>query len=828
LEAEGSQKLPQAIETLEQLLKSQPGGIVSAEAAIELGRLYVKAKRFEDAQKTLEFAVAALAKDNLTKLELTEAQAAPFTAAAKKALGNIKYDKEAGRKEFEEAEKLRKADKFAEAVKAYQAILKDFPATDYATRSDLSLGYCMAATGQPNMAATHWKKFITAAPAGAWRGQAYVALTDLLLDELLDLPEAGKYAELAKTSLPTGLADEKIAESWQEVAYDIHLRVGTVALIQGKSDVAAEAFGQAKKAMPPKSLARAVEALDALIDAAKAKKAVIPADVDANSGDKRVATALAVGTIYRVARRYDAAETFFDRVTGKPAVPAKQPGDLAIPAAAPMSGATPAQQAFATFSKAATLLTRAPEGDAKAHAQVKEMLLASVKTFPAGTWHDETLYCLATITQDDAENAFGQKAVDRAKSEAGKKAKDTAGRAALPKTPTTQEADKQAKAEKDRLASLKKALGEAVPFWTELGKRYPDSPRCEQAFYSLGVIYCECEQWKEAGSAFDTFLKGYPHSPWAGDVYVRVIDVALEEEFDLAGAKGYADKAGGWAKAHSGSPVSDDGANPGPADGLRTWSFATACPTSAALQRTVYECFLRAALVAYLNHQADAAAALAQAAGPEQVPDDPTEHVDLTKVGVNTLIRIIRSGKAVTESRAMADAKTDKERLAMQLGDLYLATIRPDRAEVVFRRLAATSGNTSAEGYALLQLAVALDRQMEKRADALDVLRTLSSSKYANTYWGPYGMFRLALFTYNQHQDPNEVMPLYKDMFIRYPHHPMAYSAMLCYALNAIRSGNKQEAVRSVGEFLDKYKDSPHAQYLQTKLRELQDKGDKL
>jgi len=142
--------------------------------------------------------------------------------------------------------------------------------------------------------------------------------------------------------------------------------------------------------------------------------------------------------------------------------------------------------------------------------------------------------------------------------------------------------------------------------------------------------------------------------------------------------------------------------------------------------------------------------------------------------------------------------------------------MRPDKAEACFRRVLGLGANPATEAYALLQLAIALDRQHRRRPEALTVLHQLRQSRYADTYWGQYGLFRLALFTYNQHQDSREVMPLYKQMFTKYPNHPKAYSALLCYVLDAVDVGDTQALADGATLFLGRYGDSPHAAYIRT------------
>src|SRR5690606_14572629 len=82
----------------------------------------------------------------------------------------------------------------------------------------------------------------------------------------------------------------------------------------------------------------------------------------------------------------------------------------------------------------------------------------SVRAYPEGSWHDETLYRIATLIESQAQAQFG--------------------------------GDEEARDPK-RMASLQKARAQALPHWQQLIERYPESPRVEQAHYHAGVLLSE-------------------------------------------------------------------------------------------------------------------------------------------------------------------------------------------------------------------------------------------------------------------------------------------------------------------------------------------------
>jgi tetratricopeptide (TPR) repeat protein len=237
--------------------------------------------------------------------------------------------------------------------------------------------------------------------------------------------------------------------------------------------------------------------------------------------------------------------------------------------------------------------------------------------------------------------------------------------AATPKLAPLKSAEELAKAEKDRLANLKKALAEAASYWTELIKRYPESPRCEQAFYNLGVIYCECEQWKEAGETLDKFVRGYPNSPLGGDAYIRLIDIAFERRFDLKLADQLADASQKWIAVSEGNSAN---APAMPA----LWRTPPSPPGEDQAKSTTYNLRLRAIFAAYLSEKYDKAKQLLAAAGPLEPTDGRIDAQKVQKVGLFFLQKAILAQKPVWNVDVLAKAETDPQRTALKLADLYL------------------------------------------------------------------------------------------------------------------------------------------------------------
>lgn len=771
--ADDSAKLNQAIGILEQILKDNPANMAMPEAAIDLARLYVKAGRLDDAEKTLNFVKEWLSnKDVLKKLELPYVGLTqPYTDAANAALEQLKYLRDAGRKEFEAAEALRIAQKWQEAWKAYQTIVKDFSKTDYAPRSGLAMGHCLVGLKKISQAASHWKKFIESASAGPWRGQAFIALIDLCLEEQLDLAEAGRYAALAGGSMPAALADEKSAVSWRDVEFDIHLRIAMVSFCQGRGEAAAESFESAKKLTGNINI---IESLDALTAAAKTGKPIIPQDAQGGGAGEmkaagsaspsgKAAVALSLGVIHMVAERPNNADTFFDRILGTPAR-----GDQ--PARAGITGATKAQFAFATFCRGAVFQMRVM------HKEAREQLETSVKMYPDGSWHDETLYRLATIIQADAQTKYGKPA----EAAADKK--------------TSKKDPKAEQAEKERLANLLKARGEALPYWQELIKRYPKSPRCEQAYYNAGVLMCDVAEaadgkdseklWKEASAILGKLCENYPDSPYAGDAYVRQIDIALEKMFDLKTAETISQQAVACAKK-----LTDEKSNIQQPTQLSPWCAKVYYPDHDSQKLALYNCYLRAGLVDYFRQQYEAAQRLFELAKPFAPSRDFVVVEGDIPTGMENIITVSREKRALTPEEALdGDVKA---RLVLQLADIYLVAgsyqKSYDLATFVIEELKKTA-SIPQRSWAHRQRATALSslrKKIEAKPEYLTAQKLSPSSP-----WAVECLFLAGTIAHNHEKQPKEAIGIFEEVVKQYPQSELASKA--AYFVGVIYEWNSQ------------------------------------
>ncbi len=796
-----------AIATIEQVVKQNLPSSVTVEAAIDLALLYAEADRIGEATATLDEADKLLGYPEGIGLDGKLQKA--FAKGVKHAREWIASK---GRALFELARGMQREKQYPRAIVLFNKVSEDYPDTDYAPRSQFEVGECLVSMNRQDEAVKHWDAFVAAAPAGPWRGQAFLRLIDIHLAERIDLTESERYAVLAKTGMNAALGQNfGVANGgWAEAAFRLHLRTGMIAVCRDQHQAAAEAFEQARAEAPDQA---ASERLAALVKIARDGGSIIPADCrDAASGRgttaqkvdgaERVSIALALGMMHHVAGLEDLAGRYFSRVTGSPAISAAK-GGKAKPAVQPLPGATPVQLAFAWFGKGAVLEASKKTKDAK------DAFLASLKTSTDGTWHDETLFRVATIIEAEAESRVG----------------------------------KDDQRHGDRAAAIRAVRAESMPYWQEIVTRFPESPRHELAMYRAASLAYERAEtasanvaakpgggesteakkqvekaWTEAAASLAAFTEAYPESEYTGDAYIRQIDLALERLFDLERAGTLGPLAATWAKA---------GPRTAEAVQLAPWARPVAGPSAEQAAATRRDCLMLAGLTAYLAERYDEAVDCINAAGPQAPQAGFTARPDLHAIGLDYLRRAIANRKPVTDPRALEAAANDQQRMALQLGDLYLECIRPDRAEAVFRRVIEKESSLgtippAVEAYAMIQIAVAVDRSKGTRREALDWLAQLVARRdLRGSYWHGVGMFRLALFSYNQTQDPAIAIPLYEDMIATYPAHPYTERAFAYLCLTTIFSKDIPRAVSVVSRFVKRYPKSERRTLVEEELQSM-------
>ncbi|MBS3762840.1 MAG: tetratricopeptide repeat protein, partial [Planctomycetes bacterium] len=767
---------------LEEVLKDNQPHTATPEAAILLGRIRAEAGQFEKARKALKFAIDLMGAEGAAgRLEIPEKLTRVFLEEAKAVRKRLTYQSDAGRAEFEAAERLRRAAradrgrerlrKYRKALQAYRELVRTFPRSGYAPRSQVAIGHCLIGLQMPGRAAAHWNKFVRAEPSGPWRGQAFVALIDLLLRQKLNLEKAAKCAELARPAVSRGLAGERSAASWKTVAREVWIRIGLVSFCRGEHEVAAEAFREARNRTGDR---HSTERLQRLIDAAASGRALIPGELAGEGSSEgkmsRPALALSIGMIHHLAGREQKALAFFEFAGGRS-------GDKNSRDRRPMAGATSLQIAFSEFGRGAALQSGKKTNQALRHFR------RSLKKSPAGTWHDETLCRIGTIIEKRAEKKGS--------------------------TP----------------AELATGRAEALPWWRRILKNHPKSPRRELASYHIGLLRDELARaaadrtsgktWQGIAADLTQFCKDYPASPHAGDAAVRAIDIALERLFDMEAASEAAKAAVGWAEK-----IKNAGPNSAGRKGLPAWYMSEDRPTGKQLDEILFKCYSRAGLVWHLLGRQDRAVEMFRAA--KRYENTPRAGAGV-QTGMDRMVAIARGAiDPLTPGDLLSGLKHEKQKTALRLGDLALLRFRPKRAEKLYGRLLAGSNpfpdpSNRLKSYLFFRMGQSLKYQ-RRSEEARAYLKRLYDPKYRDYRWAADGIFRVGTWMQNEMQDAEAAMPHWEHVFTHNPEHPEAERSLFYYGIMAMHRQQYAKAKKAFTEYLRRYPDSRWTERVRTKL----------
>ena len=778
-------KPDEAIKTLEKMLQQASGAPdeAAAEAADVLAMLYMARGEQESAKKAVDFGLKCLQyhgiKGGYVLALLRGRLASDFAAGEAKQL----YDK---------AEKLRQQGKFLEAGQIFAQVWAVYPKNPWGHASGFRIGQCYLGLSRPVQAADWWQKFIKQSPAGPWRGQAHVAMVDLVLETQLDLKKATEHALAATTVLAKG-PDKDAEPSWKEAAYDIHLRQGIVSLVDGRFDAAVEGFQQARQSAPKGTSMEIQAGLDRLIESAQNRVKLLPDEL--TIGDDRATVALVLGNIYSVLRQYDLAKGWFS-----------------LPLNGALRSRSAGHRSFAGLGLARILVaTAGKQGNSKSP-KLSPLALAgiayeaSLKEYPKGSWHDDTLREFALLIERTAAEQFGPVVMEK---------KNTPQQGTLPRVT---EADRQ-----QQKKSLMAARAVALPYWSELLSRYPTSRHVPQALYHAGVLYTEANKPDEALTAFEGLAKKYTVSSWTGDAHVRLIDVKLEQQFDLPGARDHAHAAVQWYERPADKeniPVR------GPAERPSSFSQATLFPddTLPSLRQTGYDIYVRAGLVEYLLEHPERAVAFFEKAKPftpERTYVEANGHIP---TGIERLIQAAKTGKSLTPE--VVRNGDEKARLILMLADVYYAGEEWKRSLDLCTRViggAAPKATREQRSYAHFKRArsyysphgAARDPDAAL-ADYVAAVRAAPKAPWAST-----AMFLGANIEWNHKHNAEGALSIWNHLIRHYPQSKEADESTLFISVVYRWTNRPDEARNALTDFLARHPGSPLAEGARKQLTKL-------
>lgn len=527
------------------------------------------------------------------------------------------------------AEKLRQEGKHQDAAMRFALIRQQHGDSVWADAAGFRIGQCLTNMGRRPQAVEHWQGFVKENPSGPWRGQAHVALIDDVLESSLDVAAATTEADEALATLSAPLS-EKAEASWAEAAFDLYLRQAIIAFVDQRHDAASKACSQALAIVPKNSpgVAPATRGHDS--------RAVA---LDCLAGLARQQRGILPEDVAKAASRKTHAALSLgciNLVLGRGVVAASFFGTSGGRGSEAM---TTSQRAFALFGAArATLADASSARSARKSGTPMQsgalrLYLQSLAEFPSGSWHDETLRDVAFLVESGS--------------------------------------------------------GDALRHWNDLIRLFPSSRHAAEALYRVGLLSEATQKPAEAIRAFEALVKEHPSSRCAGDAAVRVIDVRLEQEYDLPGATRLAEAAVAWLERQGArEPVGTGldavigGASPeshhlAPAFDAMQPSVISAAAKKAiealpTAEQSAYTIYVRAGLVEYLLDRPEAAVAFFEKAKP-LAPPPKRDAVVIGHVptGIEQLIEVAKSGKVLTPTEARAgDAKA---KLIMMLADVHVA-----------------------------------------------------------------------------------------------------------------------------------------------------------
>src|SRR5690606_6844079 len=255
-------------------------------------------------------------------------------------------------------------------------------------------------------------------------------------------------------------------------------------------------------------------------------------------------------------------------------------------------------------------------------------------------------------------------------------------------------------------------------------ERYPENPRVEQAHYHAGVLLSEQahaasavaaagdrraaaridQALKDAADTFKRITEEFPKSPYAGDAYVRQIDIVLEWMFDLDKAIAITEKAIAWVKQVKPEQ------SPSTLGELPAWAMTAGRSHNISINQHAFEIYVKAGLVAHLQGRNDQAIAMFREANKF----DPSLRRQCdAETAMDRMISVVQGHRPSLSPQELLDKLRQEQRTAVLLADLALLTFDPQRAESLYDRLLTGQSpfpapSTELEAYLLLRMGQAL------------------------------------------------------------------------------------------------------------------------
>lgn len=664
------------------------------------------------------------------------------------------------------AEELRQVGKHQDAAMRFAGIRQHHADSVWADAAGFRIGQCLTSMGRRPQAVEHWQGFVQESPSGPWRGQAHVALIDDALESSLDLAAATTEADEALATL-SGPLSEKAEASWAETALDLHLRQAIIAFVDQRYDAASKGCSQAMAIVPKNSpgVAPAARGHD--------PRAVA---LDCLAGLARQQRGILPEDVAKGASHKTHAALSLGCINlmlGRADVAARFFGTAGGRGSDAM---TTAQRAFSLFGAAranladsSSVRSTKKSGTAMRSGALR-LYLQSLAEHPSGSWLDETRRDVAYLVESGS--------------------------------------------------------GDALPHWNDLIRLFPRSRHAAEALYRVGLLSEATQKPAEAIRAFEALVKEHPSSRWAGDAAVRLIDVRLEQEYDLPGATGLAEAAVAWLERQGAlEPVGTGldavigGASPeshhrAPAFDAMQPSVISAAAKKAiealpTAEQSAYTIYVRAGLVEYLLERPEAAVAFFEKAKP-LAPPPKRDAVVIGHVptGIEQLIEVAKSGRSLTPEEAKAG--DPKAKLILMLADVHVTGREWTKAIGLCDRLIETKrfpSTSHQRSWAHHQKATAIYGIPDCKSAYDDFLASQATSPKAP--WAAESLLYAGCIANNFLDDKALALAQYKSVVEKYPASEVASKAAYFVGVTYASNEDWSRAKGAYSLVLSKYPDSP-------------------
>ncbi len=322
-------------------------------------------------------------------------------------------------------------------------------------------------------------------------------------------------------------------------------------------------------------------------------------------------------------------------------------------------------------------------------------------------------------------------------------------------------------------------------------------------------------EWREISAALERFSERHPDSPSAGKAALRCITIAMDRLFDLDMASEAVRRAGLLPREPAGP---DHGSVPSRV--VPPWYNPAASFPASDLEQVLYECYVRAALVAHFRGEQGHALELLRGAGELEPPGRGRSGQRLTAV--------VRGWLEPLTPGSLLDAMEDgKQKTGVQLADLALTTFHPEWAMELYERLLSGADplpepSDRVESYLFLRMEHAL--QFEGRHEEAAVYRERRFDlKYAQYRWPPERLFSEGTRIGNATQSAEVPMRLWKLCFTKYPEYRNSERALFFYAITAQREKEYEVARWAFELYIERYPDSRWTQRSRRELSEVEE-----